>query len=99
MFSSMTKKPWRKKGSRKTKIAQPSQCVSVNQLTYPQVGFIAQLKGIPTKKRYRYVTIFVDHLYDLKCVHYMEELTSRSTVYAKECFKSYDVAHSVKIEH
>ena len=67
MFSATTKKPWRKKGAagrhvvRTTKITQQGQCVSVDQLESTQVGFIAQLKGIPTKKRYRYATIFVDH--------------------------------------
>ena len=105
MFSSMTKKPWRTKGSkgnqvgRRTKVTRPGQCVSVDQLESPQVGFYAQLKGIPTKKRYRYATIFVDHFSDLKYVHYMEDSTSKSTVYAKECFERYAAAHGVHVEH
>ncbi len=105
MFSSMTKKPCRTKVSkgnqvgRKTKVTRPGQGVSVDQLESPQVGFFAQLKGIPTKKRYRYATIFVDHFSDLKYVHYMEDSTSKSTVYAKECFERYAAAHGVHVDH
>ena len=105
MFSVITKKPWRTKGSkgnqvgRNTKVNIPGQCVSVDQLESPQVGFYTQLKGIPTKKRYRYATIFVDHFSDLKYVHYMEDSTSKSTVYAKECFERYAAAHGVHVEH
>ena len=75
MFSSMTKKPWRTKGStgkqvrRKSKVTRPGQCVSVDQLESHQVGLCAQSKGIPTKKRYRYATISMDHFSDLKFVH------------------------------
>ena len=43
--------------------------------------------GIFTKKRYRYATIFVDHYSDLKYVHYMEYIKSRSAGYAKEFFE------------
>ena len=55
MFSSMMKKPWRTKGTkgnqvgRKTNVTRPGQCVSVDQLESPHVGFYAQLKGIPTR--------------------------------------------------
>ena len=89
MFAEMANNPCSKKGAagrhvgRTTKITRPGQLVSVGQLDSPQVGLIAQLKGIPTKKCYRYAIIFVDHYSDLKYVHYMEDRTSRSTVYAK----------------
>ena len=75
MFSAMAKNPWAASGhvGRKTKITRPGQCVSVDQLKSPQVGFIVQLKGIPTKKHYRYAMIFVDHCSDLNYVHYMED--------------------------
>ena len=46
-----------------------------------------------------YATIFVEHYYDLKYVHYMEDRTLRSTVYAKDCFERYYAAHIVNIEH
>ena len=58
-----------------------------------------QLKGIPTKKSYRYATIFVDHFLDLKFVHYMEYSTSKYTVYVKRFFERYTAAHGVQVEH
>ncbi len=42
------------------------QCVSVDQLVSTQVGFIAQLKGAITRKRYMVATVFVDHYSWLK---------------------------------
>ena len=72
MFAETTKNPWRKKGAtrghvgRKTNITRPGQYVPVDQLDSPHVGLIMQLKEIPTKKRYRYATIFVDHYYELE---------------------------------
>jgi hypothetical protein len=41
-------------------ITSAGQCVSVDQLESPTPGLIAQLQGIPTKKRYTCVTVFVD---------------------------------------
>ena len=105
MFSSMTKKPWQTKVStgkqvrRKSKVTRPGQCMSADQIDSPQVGFYAQAKGIPTKKRHRYAMVFVDHLSDLKFVHYMEDSTLKSTVYAKECFERYTAAHGVHVDH
>jgi hypothetical protein len=49
------------------------QCVSVDQLISMQVGFIAQLKGTLTKKRYTVATVFVDHYYRLKYIHLMKK--------------------------
>ena len=47
---------------------KPGQIVSVDQLESPTPGFIAQLKGILTKQRYRYTTIFVDQY---SCLSYV----------------------------
>jgi hypothetical protein len=59
------------------------QCVSVDQMISMQVGFIAQLKGTLTKKRYTAATIFVDHYSRLKYIHPMTKLTSEETMEAK----------------
>ena len=105
MFAGMTKKPWRSKGKqnsqvgRMTKITRPGQCISVDMLESPQVGFIAHMKGRLTKKRYKYATVFVDHYSDLKYVHYMSEITSEETIYAKKCFERYSAGFNVKVEH
>ncbi len=47
-----------------------------------QVGFITQLKGTLTKKRYTAATIY-DHYSTLKYIHLMTKLTSKETMKAK----------------
>ena len=63
MFGKATKVPWRVKGQTKhiQPTSTPGECVSVDQMESTCPGIIAQLKGIPTKHRYRHVTVFVDH--------------------------------------
>ena len=58
IFSAMTKKPWLSKGKntgdqvgQMTKVTRPGQCVYVDMLDYPQVGFIAHMKGRLAKER------------------------------------------------
>jgi hypothetical protein len=65
MYGAMTKRPWRTKGiQNKNKIrvaTSPGDCISIDQLESLTPGFIAQLKGRLTKKRYGAATIFVNH--------------------------------------
>jgi hypothetical protein len=53
LFGAMTKVPWkRQETSSKVFVAMKAvQCVNVDQMILIQVGFIAQLKGLLTKKR------------------------------------------------
>jgi hypothetical protein len=64
-----------------------------------QVGFIAQLKGTLTKKRYTAATIFVDHNSRLKYVHLMTRLTSEETIEAKQAFEHFAKQHGIRILH
>eukprot|EP00957_Ditylum_brightwellii_P006737 511645-Ditylum_brightwellii.AAC.1 len=62
----MTKRPWRGKQTltthHKIKPAQRArQCISVDQMESTVPGFVAQLKGRLTIKRYTAATIFDDH--------------------------------------
>ena len=91
-YGKMTHRPWRVKGDaqHKTKTAtQPGQVVSVDQLESPTLGFVAQLKGILTTKRYKYASIFVDQYSDLTFVFLQKRLTSEETVLAKKTFERY----------
>ena len=49
-----------------------------------QVGFIAQLKGALTKKRYTAARVFTDHYSRLQYIHLMTCLTSQETIDAKK---------------
>ena len=64
MFGKATKIPWSVKGksiSRTKPVTAAGECVSFNQLESPTPGLITQMKGIPTIKRYKYVTVIVEH--------------------------------------
>ena len=64
-----------------------------------QVGFVAQLKGILTKRRYRAATVFVDHYSRIRYVHLMSRLSSEETVKAKQAFERWAADQGVTIKH
>ena len=51
------------------------------------MGFIAHMKGCLTKKIFRYATVFIYHLSDLKYVQCMSEITSEETIYTEIFFE------------
>jgi hypothetical protein len=63
--------------------------VSVDQLQSSAAGFISQLKGRLTRRRYKSATIFVDHFSRMSYVHLLEILTSADTLEAKEVFEAF----------
>ena len=91
LFGAMTKIPWRGKEGASDhtvfEVTAPGQIVSVNQMISTQVGFIAQLKGALTKKRYTAATVFTDHYSRLQCIHLMTRLTSQETINTKRAFE------------
>ena len=103
MYGAMTKRPWRTKGNQnKSKIrtaTSPGDCVSVDQLESPTPGFLAQLKGGLTKRRYGAATVFVDHASRLGYVHLQGRITSDETVQAKQAFEAYARSHGVTVKH
>ena len=103
LYGAMTKVNWRGKESAGNHdvftATRPGQCVSVDQMISTQVGFIAQLKGSLTKKRYKAATVFVDHFSRLKYVHLMSKMSSEETVAAKLAFERFAEQHGVRILH
>ncbi len=101
LFGAMTRVPWRgQETSSEVFVAtKAGQCVSVDQPISMQVGFIAQLKGTLTKKRYTAATVFVDHYLWLKYIHLMTKLTSEETIEAKRAFEHFAEQHGVCILH
>jgi hypothetical protein len=97
----MTKVPWKGQDtSSKVFVAmKEGQCVSVDQMSLSQVGFIAQLKGSLTKKHYTAATVFVDHYSRLKYIHLMTKLTSEEMIEAKQAFKHFVEQHGICILH
>ena len=62
-------------------------------------GFIAQLKGKLTNKRYNTATIFIYHFSDLSYVHLQQSTSSVETLEAKRTFEAYSKEKGVRIEH
>ncbi len=101
LFGAMTKVPWkgRETSSEVFVAMKAGQCVIVDQMILTQVGFIAQLKGSLTKKRYTAATVFVDHYSRLKYIHLMTKLTSEETIEAKQAFEHFAEQHGIHILH
>jgi hypothetical protein len=102
IYGKMTRRPWRTKAPYQAvpKVATaPDQCFSVDQLDAKLPGLIAQIKGIPTRKRYNYATVFTDHYSKLGYVHLQQALTSEETVQVKHAFENYAATHNVKVLH
>ena len=103
IYGKMTKRPWRSKTkssqiSPRT-ITNPGDCVSVDQMESTSPGFIAQLKGILTRKRYKAATIFVDHFSGLSYVHLQQSLSSVETIEAKRAFEKFATNYNVRVKH
>ncbi|KAL7477391.1 hypothetical protein ACHAW6_003196, partial [Cyclotella cf. meneghiniana] len=92
LFGAMTKVPWRTKGQNQSNVfvaTYPGQCTSVDQFQSSQAGFVAQLKGKLTTRRYYYGTVFVDHFSRLHYMHFMTVQTSAKTLQAKQAYEKF----------
>ena len=65
------------------------QCVSVEQLESRLPGFIAQLKGKLTNKRYNTATIFIDYFSNVSYVYLQKSTSSEEALEAKRTFETY----------
>jgi hypothetical protein len=103
LFGAMTKLPWRSKESKSScevfVATKPGECMSINHMVSTQTGFLAQLKGKLTSKRYRAASIFVDHFSRLRFVHLMQDLSSEETINGKLAFERFAAKHGMAIKH
>ena len=101
MYGKATRRPWRIKGHRGTldTMTSPGQCVSVDQMISKTPGYIAHLRGTPTRDRYRVATVFVDHFSGVGYVHLQRSTSAKDTIEAKERFEAWADTHGVKIRH
>ncbi len=99
----MTRKPWQHKGDDRSLIGshvpKPGQCVSVDQLESDVPGLIGQLKGAPTRMRYKFANVFVDHYSNLTYVHLQSSASSLETTQAKLAFERYANTFGIQITH
>ena len=104
LYGKATRRPWRGKirksqTFKKQHLTKPGQCVSVDQLESTTPGLIAQMKGIPTKLRYKGATVFVDQYSGLSYVYLQKTLDGDETVSAKAAFERYARSHGVHVLH
>jgi hypothetical protein len=89
----MSKIPTRTKGTNAVRNIQvadhPGQYVSVDQMECSTPGFVAQLKGRLTRKRYRVTTVYIDHQSDLTFTFNQESTTSLETLASKHAFEAF----------
>ena len=88
----MTRVPWKIKGKKMKRLeiaTKPGQCVSVEQLESRLPGFIAQLKGKLTNKRYNTAAIFIDYFLNVSYVYLQKSTSSEEALEAKRTFEIY----------
>jgi hypothetical protein len=103
IFRAMTKSTRRKKASpsqvKTVVVTGQGNGVSVDQLESSTPGFVAQLKGILTNRRYTCATVFVDHYSRLGYVQMQQQLTFDENVEAKHAFEAFSRSQGVTIKH
>lgn len=98
-----TRRPWRTRAPPNNRpvpaVHGPGDCISVDQLQSTVPGLIAQLKGIPTKRRFKYATVFVDQFSNVSFVHLQETDSGDDTLLAKTTFELWAKSHGVLVRH
>ena len=61
--------------------------MSVDQMTSPTAGLIAQMAGFLTRKRYKHATVFVDQASGFGYVHLQKSTSAEETLEAKAAFE------------
>jgi hypothetical protein len=103
IFGAMIKTHCRSKGNKPKGVGHsttsPGQMVSVEQLESSAAGFKSQLKGSPTRRRYKAATVFVDHFSRMSYVHLQEIPNYADTVEAKGAFEAFSRNMGARIQH
>jgi hypothetical protein len=101
MYGKITKKPWRYKKEERhiqNDVQDGGAYVSVDQLESQVPCLIAQIKGIPTRERYKVATIFVYHASDYTYVYFQSSSSSAQTLAAKKDFERHISSVGVKVQ-
>ena len=102
LFGKATCRPWQHKAAKlKTTrvLTSPGECVSVDQLESMTPGLIGQMKGMPTRLRYKVATVFMDQFSGLSFVYLQKSTTADKRVLAKQAFERFAGLHGIIIQH
>ena len=101
LYGRATKRKWRHKTplnkAKIQKITQPGQQVSVDMLYSPNPGFVAQMTGILTRKRYLYATVYVDHFSGFSYLHLQKTQDVQESLQGKHTFEQIAKQHGVTV--
>ena len=101
LYAKATKRPWRnkkRKDFQPPKLKRPGEMVSVDMLTSPSPGLVAQMTGRLTKARYRYATVYVDQFSRLSYVYLQKSADAEETLKGKLAFELFAQQNGVQIK-
>ena len=102
MYGKMIRKQWRHKSTSEFdndmgNVKIPGELVAVDQMVSPTPGFIAQITGKLTTKRYKYATVYVDIASRYGYVHLQTSPNTEETVNGKREFETHMSSMGVNI--
>ena len=102
MYGKATKREWRDKTKKDPEESRepmkPGDKVSVDQMVSPTPGFVAQMTGILTTKRYRYVTVYIDQASRMGFTYLQKTATAEETLQSKRAFEAFAKNRGVTIK-
>ena len=102
LYAKQTRRPWRQKPLKHnpttSRNLQPGEVISVDQMVSPTPGFVAQMTGILTMKKYKYATVYVDQSSRLGYVYLQKTTTAEETIKGKEAFVLYCKSNGVIVK-
>ena len=101
-YAKLVKRAWRGKPLKNYRSEKeglkPGDMVSVDQLTSPTPGLVAQMTGRLTIKRYKYATVFVDQSSRFGYVHLQKSSDAEETIQGKKAFESFMKSNNIQVK-
>ena len=103
LFGKATRRPWRTKAPVNQQVIPPATApgavVGVDQLISTTAGFVGQMRGLLTRRRYTVSTVFVDHFSGFSYVHLQLSTDAEHTLEAKRAFERLAKVYGVTVRH
>jgi hypothetical protein len=103
LYGKATKRPWRSKPEQNhtppKRPSIPGQIISVDCLTSPTPGLIAQLTGAPTYKRYMHAAVYVDVASGYSFIWLQKSISEEETLDGKKAFERHCNISNVQVKH
>jgi hypothetical protein len=103
MYGKTTEQQWQHKSphnkDESVTPTRPRQVILVDQMKSPTPGFIAQMTGILTTRRYKYATVYVDQNSSVGFMYLQKTASAEEILLGKMAFEHYRAQHRVKIQH